>query len=1185
MATEVNNILFKLQADTAQLRSEFAKLNTGIESIQKNTKTAESGLKGLKTTIAGAAAAFGGLSIAGASVDFAKGAIKAVADYEAVNISLETFLGSATAAKTLFGELEQFSIKTPFTPEQVNNAAKSLLAFGEPVDNLQTTLGRIGDVASATGKDFNELAVIYGKARVQGTLFAEDINQLTEAGVPVIQLFADQLGVSAGEVKKLGSEGKISFANLEQAFSTLTSEGGRFFGLTDKLSQSTAGRLSTLEGNWTELKRTVGEGVLPVFETLTDAAFAVIAGLQALPTVIEENRRTFILLAGSIGIYVAAQNAALISQLRYEIGFKRLVIQENLSIAAKKLQAFWTGATTAATNLLTGATTASAVATRGAALATTAFNAAIKANPVGLIIGALTAVLLLFSDYIFAADEAVVATEELSLSQKAVAEVGKIANEQIAKETAELNSLFGALKNTNAGSEERNRLIAEINSKYGTTLKNINDEKKFIEQLDIAYQNLIVSIKAKAAAEAGQKVLTDLLGKQLAAQAFVENSITSLADFVAKNPLVLTTDPSKLVGQQKLVAESLKNLSGEQLKAIKDIAEQTRTAEKATQDWVDVGAAQTGETLYGQQSAQIRDLRNQTEGAGGAINTLSETIASAKTQFESNNPFLALNEEQQKLIDESGQTSFEFFLSQIGEINSAIGQVQNTVTNFQGTTKKPITLGTVDQKAANKLNDEIEKLRLNLAREIAKQQIDLKFQPELADDPKTFRERLDRIETETAKTIELFNLEMDQREEQAKADGTFTANALKFAELRKNGILLIQGETQKAITQLTVDAENERNNFIADTAKANADLILQEQLDAVRKLETERSRLIQQFSKARNADERNAIRIQLNSNLTAIRASNQRAETLELNAIRKKQTAAVKAAGDNADQIEAINAQTELEIYNTSKKYADARIDLDNEVAENQTANEEKRKKEIEDAVNELIDATVNATKQFIDAQIAQTDALISQQQKRVDAARDIAENGNAELLELEQKRLDDLTKQRQRYVEAQQALTLIEIAANSALAVAKAAAAGNGIATALTVAAAIVALAAGFAQARAQAQAAASFATGGYTGDGGKFEPAGIVHRGEFVVTKEKTQKFRPILEAIHTGRNPMLTKGFSESVMAANNKGMESRLERIEKAIRSQRGLELSIDERGINGIVSRLQYKQNRIKNAAR
>jgi tape measure domain-containing protein len=1153
MATEVNNILFKLQADTAQLRSEFAKLNTGIQGIQTNTKAAESGLRGLKTSIAGAAAAFGGLSIAGASVDFAKGAIKAVADYEAVNISLETFLGSATAAKDLFAELEQFSIKTPFTPEQVNNAAKSLLAFGEPVEGLQTTLSRIGDVASATGKDFNELSVIYGKARVQGTLFAEDINQLTEAGVPVIQLFADQLGVSAGEVKKLGSEGKISFANLEQAFTTLTSEGGRFFGLTDKLSQSTAGRLSTLEGNWTELKRTVGEGVLPVFETLTDAAFAVIAGLQAIPSIVEENRRTFILLAGSVGIYIASQNAALISQLRYEISFKRLLIQENLSVAAQKLRAFWTGATTAATNLLTGATTASAVATRGAAIATQAFNAAIKANPVGLIIGAITAVLLLFSDYIFAADEAVVATEELSAAQKAVAEVNAIANEQIAKETGELNALFGALKNTNAGSQERKKLIDEINGKYGTTLTNIKNEKEFIEQLDFAYQNLVKQIQNKARAEAKQQVLTKLYADQARANDFLANSYGNLANAAVE-------------GSQS-AADVIKNLVPSQAAAVNQLI-----------------------PLFEQLQQAQADLTTQTPGAVDRVKQLNDQILKLGGVDIGANAFTQLTEDEQKALDALNEnsdqfiTAFDFFLKQYEDSSAALESVNKefVIDPFAGTT--PARLTKSQQKAADDLKKAINDLANNLSKELARQRIDLKFQPELADDPKTFRERLNRIETETAKTIELFNLEIDQREQQAKADGTFTANALKFAELRKNGILLIQGETQQAITQLTIEAENERNDFIAQTAKANADLVLQQQLDAVRQLETERSRLIEQLSKAKTTDERNAIRVQLNSNLTAIRAANKQAEKLELAAIETKRVAAVTAEGVTAEQIVAINAQAALDIYNTEKKFADARKDLDDEVTQSEIDNSEKRKKEIQDAVNELVDATVNATKQFIDAQIQQADAAIEAQQRRVDAARDIAENGNAELLQLEQKRLDDLTKQRQKYVEQQQALTLIEIAANSALAVAKAAAAGNGIATALTVAAAVVALAAGFAQARAQAQAAASFATGGYTGDGGKYEPAGIVHRGEFVVTKEKTQKFRPLLEAIHTGRNPMLNKGFSDGVMA-NNKGMESRLDRIEKAIRSQRGLELSIDERGINGIVSRLQYKENRIKNAAR
>lgn len=49
-------------------------------------------------------------------------------------------------------------------------------------------------------------------------------------------------------------------------------------------------------------------------------------------------------------------------------------------------------------------------------------------------------------------------------------------------------------------------------------------------------------------------------------------------------------------------------------------------------------------------------------------------------------------------------------------------------------------------------------------------------------------------------------------------------------------------------------------------------------------------------------------------------------------------------------------------------------------------------------------------------------------------------------------------------------------------------------------------------------------FDRGGYTGDGGKHDPAGIVHKGEWVTTKENTRRYRPILEAMHRGMFPTL-------------------------------------------------------------
>ena len=44
-------------------------------------------------------------------------------------------------------------------------------------------------------------------------------------------------------------------------------------------------------------------------------------------------------------------------------------------------------------------------------------------------------------------------------------------------------------------------------------------------------------------------------------------------------------------------------------------------------------------------------------------------------------------------------------------------------------------------------------------------------------------------------------------------------------------------------------------------------------------------------------------------------------------------------------------------------------------------------------------------------------------------------------------------------------------------------------------------------------------FASGGYTGNGGKFEPAGVVHRGEYVMSKAATRNIGVgNLEALHS-------------------------------------------------------------------
>lgn len=61
----------------------------------------------------------------------------------------------------------------------------------------------IGDVAAGIHAPIGEIAEDAGEATVNGRLFADDINQLTRRGGPIIQELAKQFGVTDTEVKKL----------------------------------------------------------------------------------------------------------------------------------------------------------------------------------------------------------------------------------------------------------------------------------------------------------------------------------------------------------------------------------------------------------------------------------------------------------------------------------------------------------------------------------------------------------------------------------------------------------------------------------------------------------------------------------------------------------------------------------------------------------------------------------------------------------------------------------------------------------------------------------------------------------------------------------------------------------------------------------------------------------------------
>ena len=119
---------------------------------------------------------------------------------------------------------------------------------------------------------------------------------------------------------------------------------------------------------------------------------------------------------------------------------------------------------------------------------------AIMTNIVGIVVVALAGV---YAQYSKVQDILETTTENQHDLNRAVLE----AEQGYKKEQKELKRVYDALLDTNAGSEERARLIDTINNKYGTTLKNLKDEKKFVDQVTTSYQQQMATLKEKSKLE------------------------------------------------------------------------------------------------------------------------------------------------------------------------------------------------------------------------------------------------------------------------------------------------------------------------------------------------------------------------------------------------------------------------------------------------------------------------------------------------------------------------------------------------------------------------------------------------------------------------------------------------------------------------------------------------------------
>jgi tape measure domain-containing protein len=188
--------------------------------------------------------------------------VKLAADAEQTQIAFEVMLGSAGRAKSMLAELKQVSDKSPFSTEDVQQFAKTLVNYGVEGKKVVPTIKMLGDVAAGDKEKFEGLSRAYGQISSTGRLMGQDLNQLINAGFNPLQEISKKTGESMGALKKRMEDGNVSFSEVESAFQSATSEGGRFFGMTERQSQTLSGKFSTLKDSVNESLKTIGQQII-----------------------------------------------------------------------------------------------------------------------------------------------------------------------------------------------------------------------------------------------------------------------------------------------------------------------------------------------------------------------------------------------------------------------------------------------------------------------------------------------------------------------------------------------------------------------------------------------------------------------------------------------------------------------------------------------------------------------------------------------------------------------------------------------------------------------------------------------------------------------------------------------------------------------------------------------------------
>lgn len=313
----VLKFLIKLNADKGNVVSVARETERQLDSINRKASVVGRGLRkafsfdGFKSalmSIPGMQFLMNPYTMIGAGVG---AMVRLGAQAESVNVAFTTLVGSERKAAEMLRQINNFAAHSPFGKMDLTQSAQTMLNFGVETGKVLPLLRQLGDISGGDKDKMSALSLVMGQVSSTGYLMGQDLLQFINAGFNPIQELSQMTGISVDKLKDKMAKGQITYRNVEQAIAHATDAGGKFNGMMDKQSQTLSGKFSTLmdivKQGAIDLSQSVNTPIAEVVEKITAAIPKVFAVFQAVFSAISAGigfvvrfRTAFMILGGAV---------------------------------------------------------------------------------------------------------------------------------------------------------------------------------------------------------------------------------------------------------------------------------------------------------------------------------------------------------------------------------------------------------------------------------------------------------------------------------------------------------------------------------------------------------------------------------------------------------------------------------------------------------------------------------------------------------------------------------------------------------------------------------------------------------------------------------------------------------------------------------------------------------------------